>query len=260
MENVGHISIKISGVTPEGGQLKSKEFDISEIKELLSDVETLLFPSKSEKDNRPKVAYEIKDGSVNNLFFLPLANTIMFSALMEEIGKRGNVEILDRKQATIIDKWQKRSYNNGRQYEISSSISDVPILMINRDTQFISPQNEWVGTSLYLYGKIYEEGGRKDINLHILTDRYGTLTVDATEEQLTTGENKLFKFYGLWVKGRQNVKTGELKDLQLIDFITHKNDYDELALQALIKKSTDSWRKVRNKDKWLSDLRGGENE
>ncbi|MEI9944557.1 MAG: hypothetical protein WDN26_10105 [Chitinophagaceae bacterium] len=148
----------------------------------------------------------------------------------------------------------------GRQYEIASSLTDIPLLIINRDTQYISPQNEWVATSLYLYGKIYEEGGRKDVNLHILTSRYGTLTVDATEEQLTSGDNKLFKVYGLWVKGKQNIKTGELKDLQLIDFIVHQPTYNELALQALIKKSTANWKKVKNKDKWLTELRGGSNE
>lgn len=255
----GYISIKISGMVPEG-QLSPKEFDISEIKELMSDLETLLFPTKADKETRPRISYEIKEGSINNLFFLPLANTIMFSALMEAVGKQGNIDLLDRKQAAIIDKWQKKSYGSGRQFVIGSSVSEAPLLTISRDSQFISSQNDWVTASLYLYGKVYEEGGRKDINLHILTDRYGPLTVDATEEQLTTGENKLFKFYGLWVKGKQNVSTGELKDLKLIDFLFRQEDYDELALQSLIKKSTINLSKIRNKDQWLADLRGGADE
>ncbi|NOT52953.1 MAG: hypothetical protein HOP10_16975 [Chitinophagaceae bacterium] len=258
MENLGHISVKISGRTPEG-KLNPKEFDISEIKEIISDFETLLFPTKADKENRPKITYEIKEGSVNNVFFLPLANAIMFAALMDVVGKEGNIDLLDRKQAAIIDKWQKKSYSSGRQYEIGSSVSKAPHVKITRDTQYISPQNEWVETSLYLYGKIYEEGGRKDVNLHILTDRYGALTVDATEEQLTTGDNKLFKIYGLWVKGKQNTKSGELKDLKLIEFIPYQPDYDKLSLQRLIKKSSKNWNKIKNKDKWLSDLRGGVN-
>ncbi len=55
MENLGNISVRISGLTP-AGKLTPKEFDISEIKEILSDFETLLFPSRAEKDIRPKIA------------------------------------------------------------------------------------------------------------------------------------------------------------------------------------------------------------
>jgi len=259
MENLGHISVRIVGLTPEG-KLMPKDFDISEIKDIIADFEVLLFPTKAERDSRPKVSYEIQEGSVKNLFFLPLANAIMFTALMDAVGKEGNVELLDKRQANVLAKWQKKSYQSGRQYEIGSSISDKPLIVITRDTAFVSPPNDWVDTSLNLYGKIYEEGGRKQVNLHILTDRYGPLTVDATEEQLITGENKLFKVYGVWVKGKQNVNTGELKELKLIDFITYQPNYDDLALKKLIKKSTENWSKIKNKDKWLTEVRGGENE
>ncbi|MBK7376966.1 MAG: hypothetical protein IPJ02_15895 [Chitinophagaceae bacterium] len=51
-------------------------------------METLLFPSKSEKEERPKVSYEVKDGSVKNIFFIPAAKAIMFTALMSEVGKQ----------------------------------------------------------------------------------------------------------------------------------------------------------------------------
>lgn len=48
MESTGYISITITGKTPNG-ELNPKDIDISETKELLSDVETLLFPTKLEK-------------------------------------------------------------------------------------------------------------------------------------------------------------------------------------------------------------------
>jgi hypothetical protein len=260
MEQTGYISVTIKGKTINGN-LNPKDIDIAETREIITDVETLLFPTRTEKDERPKVAYEVKDGSVKNLFYLPLAKAIMFSALMAEVGNRGNVELMEPKAALVIDKWQRKSYNSGREYVITSSVTeDKPLIEINNQSQFISPQSDWVNTSLYLYGKIYEEGGLSKINLHILTDRYGKLTVNATEEQLTAGDQKLFKIYGLWVKGKQNIATGDLKDLQLIDYLKYQPEYDEIVLQKRRKKATTNWATIQNKDQWLQEIRGGANE
>lgn len=259
METTGHISITITGKTSEGN-LNPKDIDISETKELLNDVEALLFPTKAEKEDRPRVSYEVKEGSVKNFFFIPTAKAIMFTALMSEVGKQGNVDLLEPKAAAIIDKWQRKAYSTGREYSITSSVSQDAFVKINNLSQFIAPQTDWVNTSLYLYGKIFEEGGLNKANLHILTDRYGKLVVDATEEQLTTGANKLYQIYGLWVKGKQNLQSGILKDLVLIDFITHQVEYDELVLNKLIDKATANWKKIKDKDLWLSDIRGGVSE
>ena len=260
MEITGYISIIITGKTSDG-DLNPKDIDISETKELLTDVEALLFPTKSEKDERPKVSYEVNEGSVKNMFFIPAARVIMFTALMSEVSKRGNIDLLEPKAAAVIDKWQRKSYLTGRQYAMTSSISpDEVFVKINKESRFIAPQADWVNTSTYLYGRIFEEGGLSKVNLHILTERYGKLVVDATEEQLTNGTNKLFQVYGLWVKGKQNLQTGLLKDLVLIDFLTYQADYDELVLNKLIDKASENWKKVNDKDIWLSDIRGGVNE
>lgn len=124
MEQTGYISIIIRGKTANGN-LNPKDIDIDETKELLSDVETLLFPSKNEQTERTKVAYEGQEGSGKNLFFIPLAKVIMFSALMSEVGKQGSVDLLDPKAATILDKWQRKAQITGRQYEIYSSVEDI---------------------------------------------------------------------------------------------------------------------------------------
>jgi hypothetical protein len=259
MENTSYISITIRGKTLNGN-LNPKDIDISETKEMLSDIEILLFPTKSEKEERPKVSYEVKEGSVKNLFFIPTANVIMFTALLSEVGKQGNSDLLQPKAATIIDKWQKRAYSSGREYSVTSSVNENEFLKINPETKFITAQTDWVNTNLYLYGEIFEEGGLSKSNLHILTERYGKLTVDATKEQLTTGNNKLYHVYGLWVKGKQNLQTGNLKDLSLIDFITYSQNYEDVTLNKLIERASVSWEKVKDKDIWLTELRGGINE
>lgn len=256
METTGYISLTITGKTADGS-LNPRDIDIAETKELLADMETILFPTKAEKDDRPKVSYEVKEGSVKNLFHLSLAKVIMASALMTEVGKQGSTDLLEPKAAAIFQKWQQKAYITGRQFVLSSSVAaDKPLVTVNKETAFIAPPTDWVVTSLHLYGKIYEEGGLNRVNLHILTDRYGKLPVKATEEQLTTGDNKLFKIYGLWVKGKQNIASGELKDLELVDFLTHDPNYNEASLQKLIKKASANWKKIKDKDAWLKDVRG----
>lgn len=260
IEPQGFITVTVKGKTTDGS-LNPRDIDISETKEIISDVEVLLFPTKAEREERPKVSYEVKEGSVKNIFHTSAAKAIMFTALLTEVGIHERLELLDSKALAIIDKWQKNSYSSGREYEITSSVSpDKPIISITKETKYIAPQASWINASLYLYGKIYEEGGLNKVNLHILTDRYGKLTVSATEEQLTSGENKLFKIYGLWVKGKQNIETGELKDLELIDYLTYQPEYDEIILQSLIEKASKNWNKIKNKDAWLSEVRGGSNE
>lgn len=260
MEKTGYISITIKGQTASG-QLNPKDIDISETKEMLSDLELLLFPTKTERDQRPTVSFEVQEGSVKNVFYTVISRVIMFTALMTEVNNQQDIELLDSKAAKIIDKWQKKAISTGREYSIASSTSNGnPFITITRNTQYISSQTNWVQTNLYLYGKIYEEGGLNNINLHIVSDRYGKLPIKATEEQLTTGENKLFKVYGLWVKGKQNIQTGDLSDLELINFLKYEPQYDDIALQKLIKKATVGLKKIQDKDSWLKEIRGGENE
>lgn len=153
----------------------------------------------------------------------------MFTALLSEVGKQGTTDLLQPKAAAVLDKWQKKAYSSGREYSFSSSTNNEPFIKITKETKFIAPQTDWVNTTLYLYGEIFEEGGLSKSNLHILTDRYGKITVDATKEQLTSGANKLYNVYGLWVKGKQNLQTGVLKDITLIDFLSYNQSYDELA-------------------------------
>ncbi len=59
-----------------------------------------------------------------NIFYIPLAKVIMFSALMAKVGYQGVVDLLDPKAGAIIDKWQRKAQETGRQYEIHSSIDE----------------------------------------------------------------------------------------------------------------------------------------
>lgn len=61
MEEQGFIEVKINGLVGNK-QLKPTDIDIAEIKEIISDVETFLYPTKGEKAERPHISYKLEEG------------------------------------------------------------------------------------------------------------------------------------------------------------------------------------------------------
>ncbi|MCB0375464.1 MAG: hypothetical protein KDD04_06065, partial [Sinomicrobium sp.] len=101
MEEQGYIEIKI---TSKDNTLSPGDIDINEIKEFISDVESFLYPSRKEKQNRPHISYDIEEGSVKHRFFIPITAVILFNGLTSEIKNRNNLDFLDHKRQSIIDK------------------------------------------------------------------------------------------------------------------------------------------------------------
>ncbi len=57
MEEIGKIEVSVkdrsNAVSPEN-------IDIADVKDMISDIENILFPSKEDKRNRPKISYKIE--------------------------------------------------------------------------------------------------------------------------------------------------------------------------------------------------------
>ncbi len=257
MEEQGHIEIKIEGFVGNK-PLKPIDIDISEIKELISDVETFLYPTRGEKAERPHISYKLEEGSARNLFYLPISGVLLFNGLSGEIKIRGNIDFLDNKRAEIIDKFQRKAKEKNLEISFYSSSNAEPILKINNDTQFFKIAATFIETEFVLYGKVNEEGGNNP-NFHLLTKEYGKLVISATEQQLLEGEKRLFKIYGIIAKGKQNLADGKPFDLKLIDYITYNPNYNEHKLDLLIERASLIWNAIPNVDSWLTEIRGGTN-
>ncbi|MFK0577069.1 hypothetical protein, partial [Acetobacter fabarum] len=80
--------------------------------------------------------------------------------------------------------------------ELSSSLSKEKTLLIDTDTKFEMIAPQFYESEFYLYGEIYQEGG-KNPNIHISTSKFGNLTVAATKQQILDGEKKTYKPYGI---------------------------------------------------------------
>jgi len=257
VEEQGYIEVKIDGLAGNK-QLMPTDIDIAEIKEIISDVETFLYPTKGEKAERPHISYKIEEGSARNLFYLPISGVLLFNGLSTEIKNRGNIDFLDNKRAEIIDKFQRRAAAKNYEIFFLSSSNLEPILKIDKNTRYFKVAATFIETEFVLYGKINEEGGNNP-NFHLLTKEYGKLIISATEQQLLEGEKRLFKVYGVRAKGKQNLADGKPFDLKLIDYITYNPNYDEHKLDLLIERASAKWNTIPNVDVWLNNIRGGSN-
>jgi hypothetical protein len=257
VEEQGYIEIKLDG-TIGNKPLKPIDIDIAEIREIISDVETFLYPTRGEKAERPHISYKIEEGSARNLFYLPISGVLLFNGLSTEISNRGNIDFLDNKRAEIIDKLQRRAAEKNLEISFYTSIGKEPILKIGKDTEYFKVAATFIETEFVLYGKINEEGGNNP-NFHLLTKEYGKLVISATEQQLLEGEKRLFKIYGVRAKGKQSLADGKPFDLKLVDYITYNPNYDEHKLDMLIQRASAQWNKIPNVDTWLQQIRGGMN-
>jgi len=251
VEEQGYIELR---VTNKDNTLSPKDIDINEVKDFISDIESFLYPNRKEKLNRPHISYDIEEGSAKHKFFLPITAVILFNGLTSEIKSRNNLDFLDHKRQFIIDKFQKKAIKEGYVIEFNNSVSKEASLVIDYTTIFEMIAPTFYESEFYLYGEIYQEGG-KSPNLHISTEKYGNLTISATKEQIMKGEKKTYKPYGIKVRGKKSIEDDKLSDLTLIEFIQYKPVFNQSLLEKIIKKASVNLSKIANVDAWIDDLK-----
>lgn len=251
MEELGYIEIR---VTNRDNTLTPKDVDINEVKEFISDIETFLFPTRLDKQRRPHISYDIEEGSAKHKFFLPISAVILFNGLTTEIKTRNNLDFLDYKRQTIIDKLQKKARRQDYVIEFSNSLSKEPSLIIDSASDYEAITPTFYEGEFYLYGEIYQEGG-KNPNIHITTKEYGNVTISATKEQIINGEKKTYKVYGVKVRGKKSFDNDNLSDLELIEFIQYRPLFSKSLLNKVIEKASDNLSKITDVDVWVNDIK-----
>jgi hypothetical protein len=255
VEEKGQIEVRFKG-TVNGKKLTPLDVDISEIQEVISDIENFLYPTRNEKNDRPLISYKIEDGSAKHLFILPVTGVIFFNSLIGEVASRKAVDFLDFKRAEILEKFQRKAREKDLEITFSTSASEPKTLVIDRNTNYYNVSPDWIGTEFTLYGEVYQEGGINP-NFHIITKEYGKLTIAATKEQILEGEKRVYKIYGIKASGKMSVGSGKPFDLKLDYFIDYNPVFDQSELDLLIEKATPNLSKIGNVDEWLENIRGG---
>ena len=256
MDKFGQIEIRITG--KEGNNpLTPDNYDIRDIKNMLENIEDILYPNK--KKDRPVISYNIEEGSVKNIFKTSIQAVVQFTAVASLIASSGSIDSLELPTAKAIENIQNQALAKNYSFEIKTSASEEIILNISPETKYIRSANLWVDAEFYFYGVLTNAGGKTRANIHLDTKEAGSLTIDVEKEFLTNIQtNLLYKEYGVRVKGKQNVETGEIdkSSLILLELIDYSPRYDEQYLNNLIEKANHKFNGI-DADKWLAELRGG---
>ena len=235
------ISLRIIGKNGDE-PLSPANFDIGQIRFLLDEVENLLYPDKKKRKDRPTISYELKAGSVVNIFRTSMQNVLL------EVASAQAIENL-------------QSFALRYNYNIEIGTSDKPdrIFKITPTTHYVRHENIMVDVECYYYGTLTDAGGKDKANIHLDTKEAGSLTIRTDKEYLAGYQgNPLYKKFGVRVRAKKNILTGDIdkSTLSLVELLDYQPKFDEDYLMGLIHKATPKWRGI-NADEWLHDVRGG---
>jgi len=253
VEKLDYIEIKVNNTEKS---LTPKDLDIKELKDFLSDIETLLFPE--DKKKRPKISYTNQEGSIRHIFYLPTSIVISFNSFISEIKKSNSIDFLVPNQQEIICKLQKKAKEENLIFEINNSKKpqQKPLVIdYNTNYQQKNITESFYESEFYLYGEIIQQGGVKP-NIHLRTEEYGSLTIGASKEQILDGENKLYQTYGIKVKGKRTIPENDPFDLELVEFVgKYEPVFDEELFNKMVEESKSNMDKIDDLDKFIEELK-----
>ncbi|MBK9628219.1 MAG: hypothetical protein IPO56_11105 [Flavobacteriales bacterium] len=255
MERTASFEVIVTG-TRGGKPLGPADYDIKELRELLGEVEVLLFPN--DRKQRPVISYEVQEGSVRNIFRTGLQAVAQTGAVLGLVSSAGNVDVLEPRTAKAIEALQRWAEQSDLAFTLRTSLPGSGELRIDRTTHYLRSEATSVETEVYLYGRVVDAGGKEKPNIHLQVDGQGIFVIDA-QEQFLEGlkENILYHRMGIRAIGRQNLQTGEIEKgtLKLVELIDYDEQYEEAYLERLQAKAY-TWLKDTDPDQYLNDVRG----
>lgn len=255
MERTATFEVVIQG-TKAGKPLMPDDYDIRALRELLEEVEVLLFPNN--RHERPVISYEVQAGSVRHRFKTGLEAVAKAGAVLGLVGSTGTIDVLEPRTARAIEAMQRWAQESDLAFTLRTSLPGGSEVRIDRTTHYLRTEATAVETEVYLYGRVVDAGGKEKPNLHLQVSGQGTYLVSATEEQLTgRKDNYLYKTMGIRAYGRQDLQTGEIEKgtLKLIELIDYDEQYEDAYLKRLQSKAY-TWLKDIDPDQYLNDVRG----
>ena len=253
------ISLRIIGKNGDE-PLSPANFDIGQIRFLLDEVENLLYPDRKKRKDRPTISYELKEGSVLNVFKTSMQSVLLVSSVLGVIEQEnGYIDKLEVASAQAIENLQSFALRHNYDIEIGTSDKPQRIFKITPTTHYVRRENILVDIECYYYGTLTDAGGKDKANIHLDTKDAGSLTIRTDKEYLAGYQgNPLYKKFGVRVRAKKNILTGDIdkSTLVLVELMDYHPKFDEDYLQGLIHKATPKWKDV-NADEWLTNIRGG---
>lgn len=242
----------------EGRPLTPENVDLLTLHQFMGEViELIQGEAKRAELGQPSVA--IEDGSVKLVSMVASMVATAFQADMETLARSADLDAISPKRAQIIEAWQNRATKSDskRRYSImpDTERKDAVMVQINRDSAFRHYQlDNWVRAEKYISGRVVDLGGKTKPNIHLVLPSNESLKIEASESQLE-GADYLYKAITLNVSAVEHIRTGELRDLHLIDVVRPSKEIDEDKLKSLWRKGRAAWAEITSPTEWVERLR-----
>lgn len=244
--------------TIKGVKLSPDTVDIPTLRLFLQEVEFLV---KGEATGKPLDGSNvvIAEGSVKLKIAAAAWLISSFLGDMKKLAEGQDLDLIQPRRASIIQGWQKRAEKNPtRSYGIQTADGTAKILKIESNSGFHHKKDyAWTKVEKFIQGKVLDIGGKQSPNVHLsITGSKKEITVSASESQLSEErENRLYKEVLLRVNAEQNIITGDLKNVRLVEFVKFA-EIDEDALKLAQENGKKAWGDIKSASDWIEEMRG----
>lgn len=256
-----------------GAQIHPDTWDVAELARYLHEVEDFIRPEAvpvAERSAEPiTVRYEEGSAQLRTRLSAARRTRALFAvqALQpaRHVDAEGRtavgiqLEALHPKQRRVVHKWFHQAQAFGDVYQVLDPAQpDLPLLIIDRYTTIIEAEEDlWLPTELYLNGKVLELGGVNKTGLTIEVADGMRHKVAASQEQLEQQEtNRVYHTVVLRAKAERNYQTGELRNLELVQFLDYAPRIDAAAHARASQHVSSAFSEINNLTDWVAQLRG----
>jgi hypothetical protein len=167
---------------------------------------------------------------------------------------------VDPARISVILEWRDAAVSNeDRKYSLGEVLGDgiIDQMFIDSSSTINQVSELWVNTELYVYGRVYDMGGKTKTNVHLLLENGSTIKAETKPEVLRSDDqNRLYKKQLVRISAEQNVETKEIRKERLLSFEHYSPVFDEDQYEVLARRIKSSWSHVVNVNEWVENSRG----
>ncbi len=243
----------------EGREVTPASIGLSRFNEFNQDVETFL--RGSQRLELDEVLVSVEAGSYKLRVLLPALVLSSVSPDIKLLAREDSLGEVDAKRAEVVQKWQARSKSSPElSYELRPQGDDTTIIRISRESDYrVGAIIPWVSVEKYVSGEVVDMGGAQKANIHLkIGSNKRIVRIDTSQGYLRDQpQNWLYHKALLHVRAEQHFRTGELRNIRLIEFVPYQPVYDEAALNRFGADGVQAWADVPDAAAWVREVRGG---
>ncbi len=251
----GHPIILALKDSSRGYEVSPARVPIAVLAEFSKDVSD--FIKGSGREDAGEIDVSVEQGSL-----ALLAKDVTISSVfrdLQTIESSGDLSMIDTKRRTVIEKWQNRAKKTqGVVISIATPVL-VKDLVISRSSDYRDlGAARLVDVERYIRGEILDLGGASRSNAHVLMADGSKLTIKTSRDLIQAEpKNRVYQEAHMRVRGKLNLDTNQLTEVELIAFVEYAPSFDETDMVNLVKKGRKAWAGVGDAAEWIRAMRGG---